>query len=98
MLRAALQKPVGKQALRTLHVGALLHAALRWNRMQKLNSNDLFDFHHAGAALGYCNVLLTDGPMRTLLSQRHLAIGREFKCLVVSSVVEAAEWVRRRFG
>lgn len=98
LLRAAVRKSVGKKALRTLHIGALLHAALRWNRTQKLDPNDLFDFHHAEAALGYCDVLLTDGPMHTLLGQRHLAIEREFKCLIMSSVVEAAEWARHRFA
>ncbi len=56
LLRAAVRKPAGRRALRTLQVGALLHAALRWNRTQKLNANDMFDFHHAGAALGYCDV------------------------------------------
>jgi hypothetical protein len=91
LLRAALRKPVGKHALRTLHIGALLHAALRWNRAQKLDPND---FHHAEAALAYCDVLFTDGPMRTLLMQRHLAIERDFKCRVMSSVADAAEWVR----
>lgn len=43
-IAAAVRKPVGRRALRTLHVGALLHAALRWNRTQKLNANDMFDF------------------------------------------------------
>jgi hypothetical protein len=98
LLRAALRKPVGKRALRTLHIGALLHAALRWNRAQKLDANDLFDFHHAEAALAYCDVLLTDGPMRTLLMQRHLAIERDFKCRVMSSVADAAEWAQHRYG
>jgi hypothetical protein len=98
LLRAALRKPVGKHALRTLHIGALLHAALRWNRAQKLDANDLFDFHHAEAALAYCDALLTDGPMRTLLMQRHLAIERDFKCRVMSSVADAAEWAQHRCG
>jgi hypothetical protein len=98
LLRAAVRKPVGKRALRTLHVGALLHAAIRWNRTQKLDGNDLFDFHHAEAALGYCDVLLTDGPMHTLLTQRHLAIESQFRCLVMSSVAEAATWARHRFA
>lgn len=98
LLRAALRKPIGKHALRTLHIGALLHAALRWNRAQKLDANDLFDFHHAEAALAYCDVLMTDGPMRTLLMQRHLAIERDFKCLVMSSVADAADWARHQYG
>lgn len=97
LLRAAVRKPVGKRALRTLHAGALMHAAVRWNRTQKIDANDLFDFHHAEAALGYCDVFLTDGPMHTLLKQRHLAIEQEFPCRVMSSVGEAAEWARDRF-
>ena len=96
LLRAAVRKPAGKRALRTLHVGAVLHAALRWNRTQKLVANDLFDFHHAAGALGYCDAFLTDGPMHTLIVQRHLGIAHEFPCRVMSSVEEAAEWARRR--
>ncbi|WP_454456623.1 hypothetical protein [Thauera phenylacetica] len=98
LLRAAIRKPAGRRALRTLQVGALLHAALRWNRSQKLNANDMFDFHHAEAALGYCDVLLTDGPMHALLRQRNLAIERDFPCRVMSSVEEAADWVRHRIA
>lgn len=97
LLRAAVRKPVGKRALRTLHAGALMHAAVRWNRTQKIDANDLFDFHHAEAALGYCDAFLTDGPMHTLLKQRHLAIEREFPCRVMSSVGEAADWARDRY-
>lgn len=98
LLRAAVRKPAGRRALRTLQVGALLHAALRWNRTQKLDANDIFDFHHAGAGLGYCDALLTDGPMHTLLKQRHLAIERDFPCRVMSSVEEAAAWVQHRIA
>ncbi len=98
LLRAAVRKPAGRRALRTLQVGALLHAVLRWNSTQKLDTNDLLDFHHAGAALGYCDALLTDGPMHTLLKQRHLAIERDFPCRVLSSVEEAAVWIRHRIA
>lgn len=98
LLRAAIGTPAGRRALRTLRIGALLHAALRWNRTQKLDANDMFDFHHAEAALGYCDVLLTDGPMHALLKQRHLAIERDFPCRVMSSVEEAADWVRHRIA
>lgn len=94
LLRAAVRKPAGQRALRTLHAGALLHAALRWNRTQKLEANDLFDFHHAEAALGYCDVFLTDGPIHALLKQQHLAVDRHFPCRVISSVAEAADWAR----
>lgn len=98
LLRAAIRKPAGRRALRTLQIGALLHAALRWNRKQKLVANDIFDFHHAEAAVGYCDALLTDGPMHALLKQRNIAIERDFPCRVMSSVEEAAEWVRRHIA
>ena len=98
LLRATIRKPAGRRALRTLQVGALLYAALRWNRTQKLNANDIFDFHHAEAALGYCDVLLTDGPMHALLRQRNLAIERDFACRVMSSAEEAVDWVRCRIA
>ncbi len=94
LLCAEIAKPAVKQALRTLHIGALLHAAVRWNRTQKLVANDLYDFHHAEAAIGYCDMFLTDGPMHTLLVQRHLSIDRDFPCKVTSSCEAAASWVQ----
>ena len=60
--------------LRTLHIGACLHAAVRWNRGKKLSANDLLDFQHAEAAIAYCDVFLTDGPMRALLTQKNLGL------------------------
>lgn len=62
------------------------------------NPKSHFDFHHAEAALGYCDVLLTDGPMHALLRQRNLAIERDFTCRVMSSAEEAADWVRCRIA
>ena len=96
LLRAAVRTPKGKRALRTLHIGALLHAALRWNRTQKLDANDLFDFHHAEAALSYCDAFLTDGPMHSLLMQRNLDIESGFSCCVLASIEEAVNWVQSR--
>jgi hypothetical protein len=96
LLRAAVKKPAGRRALRTLQIGALLHAALRWNRTQKVDANDLFDFHHAEAAIGYCNALATDGPMRTLLRQRRRVIEEDFSCHVMSSLEEVLDWVKSR--
>ena len=68
------------------------------NRRQKLDANDLFDFHHAEAALGYCDAFLTDGPMHSLLMQRHLGIESGFTCRVISSIEAAADWVRCRLA
>jgi hypothetical protein len=91
-LCAAITKPLGKKAFRTLHVEALLYAAMRWNRTQKIDANDLYDFRHACAAIGYCNIFLTDGPMHALLSQRHLKIESDFSCKIFSTLESAVLW------
>lgn len=95
-MAGAVKKPAGRRALRTLQIGALLHAALRWNRTQKVDANDLFDFHHAEAAIGYCNALATDGPMHTHLRQRRRVIEEDFPCHVMSSLEEVLDWVKSR--
>jgi hypothetical protein len=79
-------------ALRTLHIGALCHAAVRWDKKRRLTGNDLFDFHHAEAAVGYCDVFLTDGPLHTLLQQRHIKIAEFFSCRIISSLEDAAKY------
>ena len=80
-------------SLRTLHIGALCHAAVRWNNGRKMTGNDLYDFHHAEAAVGYCDVFLTEQPLKTLLEQRHLKLHEDFCCRVISSPIEAAKWL-----
>ena len=91
MCAAATKKEVAL-ALRTLHIGALLHAAVRWDRWRKLTGNDLHDFHHAEAAVAYCDIFLTEQPLRTLLQQKHLHITNDFACRVISCPSEAAQW------
>lgn len=85
-------EPGAAIGLRTLHIGACLHAAVRWNRGKQLSANDLLDFQHAEAAIAYCDIFLTDGPMRALLTQTNLGLTKSFTCRVASSVHEALEW------
>lgn len=92
LLCAAIAQKEVALALPTLHIGALCHAAVRWDRGRKLTANDLFDFHHAEAAVAYCDVFLTEKPLRTLLMQRHLKVAEDFRCRIISSRGEAAEW------
>jgi hypothetical protein len=80
--------------VRTLYIGACLHAAVRWNRGKKLSANDLLDFEHAEAALAYCDFFLTDGPMRTLLTQKNLGLQEVFPCKVGSTAEEALAWLQ----
>lgn len=80
-------------ALPTLHVGALCHAAIRWDKKRNLSANDFYDFHHAEAALSYCHVFLTEKPLKAMLEQNHLNINKDFSCKIISSVKEASEWL-----
>lgn len=79
--------------LRTLHITSLCHAAYRWDKKRKFEGNDLHDFHHAAAGVGYCNVFLTEKPLRSLLQQNHLRIAETFSCKIISSVKEATKFM-----
>jgi len=81
----------------TLHINASCHAAVRWDQKRNLSSNDFFDFHHAAAALGYCNVFLTEKPLSVLLGQRHLGLTK-YKCPTFWSPSEALNWLRDNSG
>lgn len=76
------------KSVRTLHIYACCHAAVRWDQKRQLTGNDLLDFHHAGAALGYCNLFLTEKPLKTLVSQNHLGLKNDFPCAVESSAAD----------
>ena len=73
------------KSVRTLHINACCHAAVRWDQKRLLTGNDLLDFHHAEAALGYCNLFLTEKPLKTLVSQNHLGLKNDFPCTVEST-------------
>lgn len=77
-----------------VHVHAMCHAAIRWDRQRKFKGNDLFDFHHAEAALGYCDLFLTDGPMRVILTENHVGLDKTMECVVISDIPEAVAFLR----
>lgn len=70
----ALEKGKARKDLRTIHILASLFASVRWNKGQKIEGNHIFDFQHAAAALGYCDVFLTERSLATMVSQKHLAL------------------------
>lgn len=94
LFAAAIEKPSGSMALRTVHIGASCHAAVRWDKKRKLEANDLYDFHHAEAGIGYCHAFLTEKPLKTLLSQNHLGLLNGFNCRPLATYQEALDWVR----
>lgn len=92
-LVGALDTEGGRKAMRSLHIKSLLHAAVRWNKKQVLKPNDLFDFNHAAAAVGYCDAFFTDGPLRAMLSRRDLGLKDDFDCFVSSEVDECLRYL-----
>jgi hypothetical protein len=89
ILSRAVKKNDFRRILRTAHIGAICHAAFRWDKQRKMNGNWLHDFHHAEAAVGYCDMFLTEKPLADLLRQRPSMIEDVFPCQIISSPVEA---------
>lgn len=90
-----LEKGTVNTRLPSLHIPASLHASLRWNKQQKLDSHDIFDFQHATAALAYCDAFFTERPLSNMIKQNHLRLDREFDCVVTSDIEEALAYVSR---
>jgi len=92
----ALEKDESRDSLRSLHIEAALHASIRWDKKRKLVANDLYDFKHASAALGYCNMFFTERPLRALIEQKHLALDTRFSCAVCANPSEALALLAER--
>jgi hypothetical protein len=82
--------------LPTLHITALYYSAIRWDKKRNLSANDIYDFQHAAAAIGYCDEILTEKPLTNLLAQRHLQINADIRCTVISNVEEANQWISNK--
>jgi hypothetical protein len=80
-----------RKRLPTLHIHASCHAGLRWNRTQRVDGNDVYDFHHAAAAVPYCDAFFTDRRLASLLDVNLLKIREDFDCRIVSSIREAVD-------
>ena len=88
-----MRRPELRRILRSTHIGVALHAAMRWDKARKYKPNDWYDIQHATAALGYCDVFLTEGPLHHLLAQPQLDLGSVSACQVLSDPEQAAEVV-----
>lgn len=94
LLALALENGRARNALRTMHILASLHASHRWNKGRQFNGNDLIDFNHAAAALAYCNAFFTEKPLRTMVMQRHVALDRLNGCHVAATEDDAIAYLR----
>lgn len=71
-IRSKILQGEHRDRLPTLHVQASLHALFRCEyRDKELKGNDLFDFGHTAAALGYCSVFLTEAGIEKAVTHRH---------------------------
>lgn len=87
----ALEQGKERERLRTAHIYACLHASLRWNKTQKYKSNDIYDYHHAVAALAYCDVFQTEKSLSATVQQNHLQLDKLYDCKVTAKMDEAVE-------
>lgn len=98
LLFAAFKNERTKDDLPSLHILASLHAAIRWNRQQRLKANDFLDFRHATAALGYCDAFFTERSLRALVTASHLALDQRYGCHVIASPKDAVAYLRGLLG
>lgn len=95
LVAAALsQSERAQEAVPSLYIRSGLHALLRWNRKQRFKPNDIFDFSHAAAALGYCDLFLTEGPLKDMLGRGPLRLASATRCKVVAAPAEAVAAVQ----
>lgn len=98
LLLEAFDTEAGRLALRTLHINTTLYAAHRWDTGQSLKANDLFDFHHACAAIAYCDAFFTEKPLRTLVCRSDIRLDKQFGCFVTSDFTESIAYVESLSG
>lgn len=94
LLYYAFKKPAAKDVLRSLHIGASIHAAMRWDKDRKFKPNDYYDFEHATAALSYCDAFLTEKPLRDLVTRPQTNLEIVNGCRVFSDVQSAVDYMR----
>jgi hypothetical protein len=92
--QALKQKPEYRLQMPSFFIEASLHAGFRWDKSRRFKPNDMHDFHHACAALAYCEVFLTERPLRTILEAQHLGLSKLFSCKVLSDVPSAIAHLR----
>lgn len=89
LLHLAFKTHDGAATVRTLHVEASLHAAFRTDKKRRFKLNDWHDFHHAAAALSYCDVFLTEGPLHDLVGRPQMGLLQINDCKVASTIPTA---------
>lgn len=80
----------------TVYAHALCHAAARWDKRRNLDGHDLLDFHHASAAVGYCDAFFTEKSLCALLTAGHVALDKTFDCRILAKEEEAIAYLEEQ--
>jgi hypothetical protein len=84
-----------RSRLPTIHVHACLSALFRWEyRSKVMTGNDLFDFSHAAAALGYCSAFFTEAEITRSIAHRRLKLNQLYGCTVTNDLDTALDFLR----
>ncbi|MBN1630370.1 MAG: hypothetical protein JW990_11445 [Thermoleophilia bacterium] len=94
-LRNVVRFDKAKASLPTSQVMSGLHAIVRWNKTRGFAPSDFYDFHHAAAAVPYCDVFFTERFLATMLTRPPLSFDERFDTVVVHRDVDALSAVRR---
>ena len=87
-----------KNELPSFRIMAGLHAAVRWDANRKYKRNDQHDFHHAVAALPYCDFFLTENSLRHLVNDKNLKFSSVFHCRTFSDIPDALSALKQIGG
>jgi hypothetical protein len=93
-LFVALQENEGRRQLPSLHILTCLHSAFRWDKSREFEANAFFDFHHAAAAIGYCQAFFTERSLRAVVTANNLALDRFHGCHIESGVPGSTAYLR----
>ena len=84
-----------RSRLPTIHVHACLNALFRWDyRNKAMTGNDLFDFGHAAAALGYCDAFFTEAGITRSIRHQRLRLDQLYDCVVTNDEDAALSFLR----
>ncbi|MEA9576922.1 hypothetical protein [Xanthomonas campestris] len=82
------------QRVPTLYIQAATHAAIRWDKARRLNGHWIMDIHHACAACGSHDAMLTETPLKILMTSGNLNFHKKFDINIISDAEAALSLLR----
>ena len=78
-----------REQIPQLLIGASLHALVRYEQKRGYKVGDCEDFRHAGSALPYCHVFLTERTLTHMLTHPPASLDKLFDCAVFANSADA---------